>query len=81
MYHVKFAAYEALGVGEYWIVDYAALGRRRFLGDPKQPTLSVCELIDGEYQITQFRGNDRIISPTFPDLKLTAEQIFQASTI
>lgn len=80
-YHVKFAAYEALGVGEYWIVDYAALGGRRFLGNPKQPRLSVCELIDGEYQITQFRGNDRVISPTFPDLKLTAEQIFQASTI
>jgi Uma2 family endonuclease len=80
-YYVKFAAYEALGIREYWIVDYAALGGRRFLGNPKQPTLSVCELIDGEYQITQFRGSDRIISPTFPDLQLTAEQIFQVSTI
>lgn len=74
-YHVKFAAYEALGIPEYWIVDYAALGGRRFLGNPKQPTLSVCELIDGEYQIRQFRGSDRIVSPTFPDLQLTAEQI------
>lgn len=77
-YYVKFAAYEALGIQEYWIVDYAALGGRRFLGNPKLPTLSVCELVDGEYQMTQFRGNDRIISPAFPDLELTAAQIFDA---
>jgi len=80
-YHTKFAAYEALGISEYWIVDYAALGARRFLGSPKEPTLWVCELIDDEYQMTPFRGNDRIISPTFPDLQLTAAQVFQASTI
>lgn len=30
-YHTKFAAYESLGIPEYWIVDYAALGGRRFL--------------------------------------------------
>ena len=77
-YYVKFAAYEALGIPEYWIVDYAALGGRRFLGNPKQPTLLVCELVDGEYQTTQFRGSDRILSPTFPELNLTVDQIFQA---
>ncbi|BAU14976.1 hypothetical protein LEP3755_55320 [Leptolyngbya sp. NIES-3755] len=80
-YYMKFSAYEALGISEYWIVDYAALGARRFLGNPKQPTLWVCELIDEEYQMNPFRGNDRIISPTFPDLQLTAAQVFQASTI
>lgn len=79
-YHTKFAAYEALGISEYWIVDYAALGGRRFLGNPKEPTIWVCELIEDEYQMTPFRGNDRIISPIFPDLQLTAAQIFQAST-
>jgi len=77
-YLTKLADYEALGIQEYWIVDYAALGGRRFIGNPKQPTLSVCELIDGEYEIRQFRGNDRIISPTFPALALTVQQIFAA---
>ena len=77
-YYVKLAAYEALGIPEYWLVDYAALGGRRFIGNPKQPTLSVYELIDGEYQVSQFGGDDRIISPTFPDLQLTAEQVFAA---
>jgi Uma2 family endonuclease len=38
----------------------------------------VHELIDGEYQVTKFQGNDRVISPTFPELGLTANQIFQA---
>jgi Uma2 family endonuclease len=33
---------------------------------------------DGEYQVQQFREHDRIESPTFPELNLTAEQIFQA---
>jgi Uma2 family endonuclease len=36
------------------------------------------ELHDGEYQVTQFRDTDIIVSPTFPELNLTAEQIFQA---
>ncbi len=66
-------------IPEYWIVDYAALGARKFIGNPKQPTLSIYELVDGEYQIAQFRGDDRIVSPTFPDLNLTANQIFQGS--
>lgn len=77
-YLTKLADYEALGIQEYWIVDYAALGGRRFIGNPKQPTLSVCELVDGEYEIRQFRGSDRIISPTFPELTLTIQQLFTA---
>jgi len=77
-YHFKFADYEKLGIPEYWVVDYAALGGRRFVGNPKQPTLSVYQLVDGEYQISQFRGDDLIESLTFPQLKLTAEQIFRA---
>lgn len=79
-YYKKFAAYEVLGIPEYWIVDYAALRGRRFLGNPKEPTIWVCELIEDEYQMTPFRGNDAIISPTFPDLQLTVAKVFQAST-
>ena len=77
-YFKKFADYEALGIPSYWIVDYAALGGRRFIGNPKQPTVSVCELIDGEYEVKLFQGNERITSSTFPTLELTAEQIFTA---
>ncbi|NJM68783.1 MAG: Uma2 family endonuclease [Scytonema sp. RU_4_4] len=76
-YHKKLADYEEMGIPEYWIVDYAALGGRAFIGNPKQPTISVYQLVEGEYQVTQFRGGERIQSPTFPELILTAEQIFQ----
>lgn len=77
-YLVKVADYERLGISEYWVVDYAALGGRRFIGNPKQPTISVYQLVDGEYQISLFRGSERIESLAFPELKLTAEQIFRA---
>ncbi|MEH1821789.1 MAG: Uma2 family endonuclease [Nostoc sp.] len=77
-YYLKLADYEEIGIPEYWIVDYAALGARKFIGSPKQPTFSIYQLIDGEYQVTQFRGSDKIISPTFPELILTAEQVFHA---
>ena len=77
-YHNKFGNYEEMGIPEYWIVDYAALGGRKFIGNPKQPTIFVCELIDGEYQMTPFRGDDLIVSPTFPQLNLTAQQIFDS---
>ncbi|TBR58611.1 hypothetical protein B4U84_22175 [Westiellopsis prolifica IICB1] len=76
-YLKKVADYEAVGIREYWIVDYAALGGRRFIGNPKQPTISIYALIEGEYQINQFRGNERIVSPTFPELNLTAQHIFE----
>ncbi|MTJ15937.1 MULTISPECIES: Uma2 family endonuclease [unclassified Dolichospermum] len=78
-YHLKYADYEEMGISEYWIVDYAALGGRNFIGNPKQPTISVCNLVDEEYQISKFRDHERIISQTFPELDLTANQIFQAS--
>jgi Uma2 family endonuclease len=93
-YYDKFRDYEEMGIPEYWIfedtaldgspglkqvsVDYAALGGRDFIGYPKQPTIFVCELIDGEYVKKMFRGNDLIKSPTFPQLNLTAQQIFDS---
>jgi Uma2 family endonuclease len=80
-YHLKFADYEEMGIPEYWIVDYAALGGRNFIGNPKQPTISICNLVDGEYQISKFRENDIIVSKTFPELNLTANQIFQAGLV
>lgn len=77
-YARKVEDYAALGIPEYWIADYAALGGTRHIGKPKQPTLSVCTLVNGEYEIQQFRGNQTIISLTFPNLKLTAEKVLRA---
>ncbi|MEH1933951.1 MAG: Uma2 family endonuclease [Nostoc sp.] len=80
-YYKKLADYEAIGIPEYWIIDYAAIGARKFIGNPKLPTISIYLLIDGEYQVTQFKGDTHIVSPTFPELNLTAEQIFQAGGV
>lgn len=68
----------ALDIPEYWIADHAGLGGTRHIGKPKQPTLSICVLVDGEYEIQQLRGNQTIVSPTFPELRLTAEQVLRA---
>ncbi|WP_333160148.1 MULTISPECIES: Uma2 family endonuclease [unclassified Microcoleus] len=67
---------EALSIPKYWIVDYLGLGCSRYIGYPKQPTLSVYQLVDGEYQIKLFRSEERIESAVFPELNLTAKQIF-----
>ena len=75
-YAHKMIDYEALGIPEYWIVDYLGLGGSRYIGSPKQPTLSVCQLVDDEYEIKLFRGNERVESAVFPELNLTAGQIF-----
>jgi len=77
-YALKLEDYEAMGISEYWIVDYLGLGGRRYIGSPKQPTFSVYKLVDGVYQMQQFRGNERIVSAIFPELKLTVNQIFSA---
>jgi Uma2 family endonuclease len=77
-YFLKASEYEEMGIPEYWIVDYLGLGGRNFIGNPKQPTLSVYQLVDGEYQVKLFRGNQKVESLAFPELNLTAEQIFLA---
>lgn len=77
-YLTKLAEYGELGIQEYWMVDYAAFGGRLYIGNPKQPTISVYSLEEGEYQLAQFRKSDRIISLTFPELTLTTQDIFTA---
>lgn len=70
-----------MGIKEYWIIDYAALGARKFIGDPQQPRFFVCHLVEGEYQMTPFTGNTPIISPTFPPFNLSPQQIFNLAFI
>ncbi|HLO87551.1 MAG TPA: Uma2 family endonuclease [Nostocaceae cyanobacterium] len=77
----KLEEYENLGIKEYWIVDYLAIAARSYLGNPKLPTIFVYELIEGKYQVKAFTGKDRIISPTFPELNITVEQVINASQI
>ncbi len=79
-YLTKLAEYEDLGVLEYMIVDYAAFGGIRFIGSPKQPTITIYQLEDREYLPGKvFRGQERIESILFPNIPLTAEQIFAMS--
>lgn len=76
-YLTKLRDYEEIGINEYWIVDYLGTGGYRYIGNPKQPTISVYQLIEDEYQLRQFRDNQIVISPTFLELDLTANQVFQ----
>lgn len=75
----KLEEYQRLGIPEYWIVDYLALGSRTYLGNPKEAAVFVFLLDEaGKYQYTRFRDTDRIISNTFPELNLTIAQILEA---
>ena len=75
-YYNKLRDYEEMGIEEYWIVDYAALGPRKFIGTPKQPTFFVNTLVDGEYLMTPFTENTPIVSPTFPLFNVSPQQVF-----
>ncbi|NDJ22395.1 Uma2 family endonuclease [Nostoc sp. B(2019)] len=75
----KLDEYQRLGITEYWLVDDLAIGLREYLGNPKVPAVFVFLLdAEGKYQCTQFRNSERIVSQTFPELSLTAEQILTA---
>jgi Uma2 family endonuclease len=77
-YARKLEDYEDMNITEYWVVDHMALGGKKYIGFPKRPTISVYQFVDGEYQVQRFRGSDRIISSTFKELQLTAQQVFAA---
>jgi Uma2 family endonuclease len=57
------------GIPEYWLID------------PEHRTITSLWLEFDHYQeVGQFKGSDVIISPTFPTLQLTPEQVFQAES-
>jgi Uma2 family endonuclease len=75
----KLDEYQRLGIAEYWVVDYLAIGSRDYLGNPKEPSVFIYALnADGMYHYQRFQGADRIVSPTFPELNLTVDQILEA---
>jgi Uma2 family endonuclease len=74
-YARKVEEYALLGIPEYWIVDYRGLGGVAFIGKPKQPTVTVCQLIDEDYTQQQFRPGEPIISPLFKSLQLRLDDV------
>lgn len=74
-YARKVEEYAFLGIPEYWIVDFRGLGGLQFIGNPKQPTFTVCQLVNGVYQQQQYRSADAINSYLFPNLKLKLDDI------
>ena len=65
-YQDKRDQYAAIGIPEYWLVD------------PEREWVMVGTLVSSAYQFVTFRGNDAIVSPTFPELKLTAAIVLEA---
>jgi Uma2 family endonuclease len=70
-YRIKLNEYEELGVLEFWIVDYAGLGGMQYIGSPKQPTVTINCLIEGEYLSQRYQGDRPIVSQIFPKLTLS----------
>jgi Uma2 family endonuclease len=78
-YLKKLADYDEMGICEYWIVDYYPFGNKSLIGGGKQPTISIYSRNDeDEYEYKQFKGDDPIESLRFPELNLTANEIFAA---
>ena len=64
-----------MGIQEYWIVDYRALGGKRFIGDPKRPMVTVNSLVERRYQPQQFEEGSQLESRVFPELKVEVEEL------
>jgi Uma2 family endonuclease len=58
--------YAARGISEFWQVD------------PSREVVMVLRLENGAYRSRKFQGSVCVVSPTFPELALTAEQILRA---
>ena len=65
-YQDKRDQYAAIAIPEYWIVD------------PDRAWVIVGTLVSGAYQFTTFRDKQAIVSPTFPELHLTAAIVLEA---
>lgn len=74
-YARKVEEYAFLNITEYWIVDFRGLGGLQFIGNPKQPTFTICKLVNGVYQQQQYRLGDTISSDMFPNLQLKLDDI------
>ncbi|NER00011.1 MAG: Uma2 family endonuclease [Cyanothece sp. SIO2G6] len=64
-YRAKRAEYSVLDIPEYWIAD------------PLSHKVTVLSLVEGWYDAVEFTNDDVVLSPTFPDLKLTVSAILR----
>ena len=63
-YERKRAQYAARGIAEYWVID------------PIEQVVTVLRLENGQYvEVGVFRDGEAIVSPMFPQLSLTVQQI------
>lgn len=68
-YRAKRSEYSVLEIPEYWIVD------------PLEAKVTRLTLVEGWYDPTDYRESDRIHSPLFPNLVLTAQQVLNGNVI
>jgi Uma2 family endonuclease len=62
----KRSEYAARGIPEYWLID------------PARSVVLVLTLLGDVYQAATFTENNVVVSVTFPNLKLTADQVLTA---
>ena len=65
-YVQKSSEYADRGIPEMWLID------------PSRDWIQVGTLTDRAYQFVTFTGDAAIVSPTFPELKLTTERVLRA---
>ena len=58
--------YADRGIGEFWRID------------PERKWIQIGVLMAGQYQFTVFKGDDTVVSKSFPSLNLTASQVLRA---
>lgn len=74
-YARKVEEYAFLDIPEYWIIDFRGLGGLQFIGNPKQPTFTICRLVNGVYEQRQYRLGDPISSYLLPNLRMKLDDI------
>jgi Uma2 family endonuclease len=74
-YARKVEEYALLGIPEYWIVDFRGLGGLNFIGKPKQPTLTVCQLESDCYHQQQYRLGEWVASSILPELQFQLDNL------
>ncbi|MEA5579501.1 Uma2 family endonuclease, partial [Anabaena sp. UHCC 0451] len=57
------------------IADHRGLGGVAFIGRPKQPTFTVCQLNGDDYSQKQYRLGESIISGILANLELRLDDI------
>ncbi|NEP01510.1 MAG: Uma2 family endonuclease [Symploca sp. SIO2E9] len=62
-YRAKYSEYSVLEIPEYWIVD------------PLENKITICQLNEGRYDEMVLTEKMTILSPTFPELKLSVAQV------